>query len=364
MVLSTVALYRYELPLTAPLRLDGESLQSRHGLLLRLDTAEGRVGWGEAAPLPGFSAESLDDVVAHARSVAPKWTGTGLPDGPKALERAPEILAGADGPASFRFATESALVGLLAGATDKTLPDVLGTPQNTVALNALITSPEEDGPEQAARYRKRGYRAVKVKVGRRPVDREVETLREIRAALGDKVALRADANRAWSLEEAVAFAKDTQDLPLAYVEEPLSDPEELSEFGGRVECPVALDETTRETGPEILREHPTVSAVVLKPTLLGGVQATRRWSRGAQEAGVTPVLSAAYESGVGLRMLLALAAIGPKVPVGLSPYDRLAADVLQVPLQLSGPTVPVSPNVPSTVTVDEERLALVDSFSS
>ena len=63
--------FRYRLPLVAPLVLPSGTHTEREGILLRLRAADGTEGWGEAAPLPGYSPDTLDDVLtelpAHLR---------------------------------------------------------------------------------------------------------------------------------------------------------------------------------------------------------------------------------------------------------------------------------------------------------
>ncbi len=163
----------------------------------------------------------------------------------------------------------------------------------------------------------------------------------------------------------MTFADGIDDLHIAYVEEPLADPARLDDFIERTSLPVALDETTREVPPATLRGLPGVTAVVLKPTLLGGLQRTREWGRVARDAGAAPVLSGSYESGVGIQMLVALAASGPAVPVGLSTYDRLAADVYAPPLPIGGPNVDVpAVATPSTARIAWERLDLIERVSA
>lgn len=365
MDIATVALYRYDLPLEPPLQMGDFTLERRRGLLVRLEAETGAVGWGDAAPLPSFSSETLSDVVVHARSEAPQWVGTSLPGADDDFGQSLRALSsGTDGPPSLQFAMESAFVSLVAAMRGASLPAVLGAPRSTVALNALITRPENEGAAQAARYRTQGYRAVKVKGGRASVREEAEWLRAIRQALGERMALRVDANRAWTLSEGIAFAEATRDLDISYVEEPLADRAYLGELTAKTDLSIALDETTREVGPSVLSDEFPVSAVVLKPTLLGGLQTTLQWYRAARDNNVTPVLSAAYESGVGLRMLVALAAVGPDTPVGLSTYDRLGDDVISPLRLLEGPTVEVASVVGATGSLDEAQLRLVDSFSS
>ncbi len=366
MVLSSVSLYRYEVPLRTPLKLGGDTWRHRRGLLVRLATEGGAVGWGDAAPLPRFSPETWADLVEHACGAGPRWTGMTLSECKGGLDRTLRDVQALvlDAPASLRFAVESAAIQLRAVAQDISLATVLGKCRPTVALNALIPDLGDEGLEEATRYRDQGYRAVKVKVGRTSLEAEADALHKIRRVLGDEVALRADANRAWTLGEAVAFAEATRGLDLAYVEEPLADPEQLPELVARTDLRIALDETTREAAPGVLLEEWPVAAVVLKPTLLGGIRATQTWSRTAQANDTTPVLSGAYESGVGHRILVALAATGPDIPVGLSTYARLAADVLRPSLDMDGPTLNVESIVGASASVDEDRVTLIDSFSS
>ncbi len=99
-------------------------------------------------------------------------------------------------------------------------------------------------------------------------------------------------------------------------------------------------------------------AFVLKPTLLGGISRTLRMAERALRLGVTPVVSSAYESGVGTAALVALAAgIGDRpVPAGLDTYRAMAEDVLETPLNLPAPEVDVRETADASRTIDVRRL--------
>ena len=75
MKLAGFELYRYELPLAAPQTLKGATLHHREGLLLRLTGVDGCEGWGETAPLPGFSDEGLDRAATGLRELAETMVG-------------------------------------------------------------------------------------------------------------------------------------------------------------------------------------------------------------------------------------------------------------------------------------------------
>jgi o-succinylbenzoate synthase len=106
---------------------------------------------------------------------------------------------------------------------------------------------------------------------------------------------------------------------------------------------VALDESLVFMQPEALEDHGYARAVVLKPTLLGGISRTLRFARFAARLGLRPVISSAYETGVGTSCLAALAAGvgGEDVPAGLDTYRRLAEDVLRPRPELAVPRVDV-----------------------
>jgi o-succinylbenzoate synthase len=210
-------------------------------------------------------------------------------------------------------------------------------------VSALISGPPDEALEEARRIRSAGYEAVKLKVGGRAVEEDIELVHALNEELGSTVALRLDANRAWSLEEAERFARGTAGLRFEYVEEPLADPAQLPSFVGTSGVPVALDESLAGMEPETLEAHPYARAVVLKPTLLGGLSRTLRFAKRASDLGVKPVISSAYETGIGTAALVALAAgVGEEeVPAGLDTYRRLAGDVLHPRLDLPAPRVDV-----------------------
>ncbi len=325
-------LYEYCLPLRAPLSLGMRALRKRRGLLLRVEGPDGADGWGEAAPLPGFSAETMAEVRAQGQRLVDELPGTDLAT--STLEDLLRSLPIDDLPASLRFCAESAVVHLWAVSRGESVVQALGGRRSRVVLNALLTESASDLEGQAERLQQAGYRAVKLKVGRGAVEADVVRVKTLHSVLGEEVALRLDANRAWTFEEAISFAERLGDVPLAYLEEPLQSPSRLAELITTTGLPVALDETTREMSPEGLSDDLPVRAVVLKPTLLGGLSVTRQWAQQARKREILPVVSSSYESGVGLRMLAALAASLSRAPAGLSTYDRLGADVFSPRLPL------------------------------
>jgi O-succinylbenzoate synthase len=356
MKLAGFDLYGYSLPFSRPPTLKGRALCRREGLLLRLIGDDGSEGWGEAAPLPGFSVEGQGEAAEQLRGFAGSMMGREAtddwvdPDGEFAREL--DSIA-----PSVRFGFELAVWNLYAAASGKALPELVAPhPSAAVPVNALISGSPEEALGEARRMREAGYPSVKLKVGARTVAEDAALARALGEELGKDVSLRLDANRAWGYEEAAEFVHGA--ARFEYVEEPLAEPARLPEFVGEFSVPVALDESLVEMGPEELEKNSYARAVVLKPTLLAGISRTLRVAERALRLGVTPVVSSAYESGVGTAALVALAAgvAERPVPAGLDTYRSLAEDVLEEPVGLPAPSMDVMEAAEASRTVDLRRL--------
>jgi O-succinylbenzoate synthase len=344
--------YSFRLPLVAPLTLAGLKLRAREGLLLELVDEDGASGWGEASPLPGFSRETLEVAEQGLFQCAARAVER------DASEELPELRGI---PPSARFGFETALWSLRA-AEGRSLPEVLSPGARRDAYNvsvaALLAGTPEAVLEDALLVRRTGYRAVKLKVGGGTVEEDAELARAVAGRLGGSVALRLDANRAWDLEEAMGFLDRLGGVTFEYLEEPLARSGELGELVREAGAPVALDESLTDLQPEVLNEHSYAKAVVLKPTLLG-LSRSLRFAEEATRLGMTPVVSAAYESGVGTAALVALAAALGDVPAGLDTYRRLADDVLEARLALPASEVDVRRLFAAPLAVDRGRLTIV-----
>lgn len=325
----TVTLRPYRLPLAAPLRLAFGTVAHRDGVLLRLEDDAGRIGWGDACPLPGFSPDTLGEAVA-------------------ALERWRETGDETDLPPSAQAALDGARLDLDAQARGVALAEALRpNAAKAVALQALLV---EGGPAEAVQRQDEGYRVVKMKVFGDP-KAEAARVRAVVRALRPETTVRLDANRTWSWDDARRFADALGRTRIGYVEEPLADPSRLPDLARDTGLPVALDESLREIAVEDLADHAYAVAAVLKPVVLGGVRRSLVWAEEAWAAGLDALVSGAFESGVGTRHALALAAALGGGPAGLDPYRRLAADVLAPRLPLDGPMVDVAAAMRAKVTL-------------
>lgn len=255
----------YEIPLREPL--PGSPDKVRRGFYLRVNGAI-----GEAAPLPGWSRETVADAEADLRELA---------DG-KPWE---EIRS-----ASVRFAWECAEQNLNGWRDFPVLA-------HEVPINAL-------GGDLETKLAQ-GCRCFKLKVSGDPL-KMAAWVREQSQQLAGRAPLRLDANRAWTEAEARTFLQGIADVDYEYLEEPVRTRTELRNL--LPDARLALDETLREISPLELFDWSGIRAVILKPTLLGGLAISDAFARAAAEIGAVPVVSSSFESGVGLAALARFAA--------------------------------------------------------
>jgi O-succinylbenzoate synthase len=338
MKIARADIFRYALPLVRPLTLAGNDLTERRGYLVRLESDEGHVGWGDIAPLPGFSRETFEDAGSELRRVRSELVGSELPPGLEVLDGELGRWLWTHGlPPSVQCGVEMALLNLTAGSRAVSLARLLSEHAlESVRVNALI-SHDNDVTEKVRQFKRDGYRAVKLKVGRRPPEDDIRRTRDAFHELGGDTTLRLDANRAWDFEEAVRFAEGISDCTLAYIEEPLADPSRLEEFVTRTGLRVALDESLVGLTPSRLNDYSFVSAVVLKPTLLGGFERSAQLARVAKSRDMKVVISSSFESSVGIAALAQLAAAFDtfNTPAGLDTLTYFEKNLLAEPIEIA-----------------------------
>ncbi len=339
MKITQVQLFEYHLQLKHPLALKKKTLNVRSGLVVRLGDLEGHSGWGEIAPLPGFG---LGDLRGARRQLVSYWqrlVGREVPE--RLVWCEDKLLFSLDNMIllpSVRCSLEMAVLNLVADFRGCSPAFLLNERyRKSVAVNGLLIGPENVVVDRARRLCEQGYQTLKLKVGAHKLEDDIRRVVAVRRAIGNNVSLRIDANRAWSLDEAVEFARQTADCRIEYIEEPLMRSVRLEEFVRATGMAVALDESLLILEPEAMPLFEGLKAIILKPTLLGGFERALQWARQAARYQVQAVVSSAFESSLGIAALASLAACLPdESACGLDTIDWFAEDILTSPLPMSG----------------------------
>ena len=235
------------LPLKSPMKMAGITITKAENLLVRVEAADGTVGWGEAPSAPTMTGDTLGGLVAAVRAhLAPLLIGkdAGTDHGPM-LRRA---LVGNSGAHS---AVEMALLDLSGRATGTRLIDIVARPlrQSVAPMWLLGNATVDDDIAEAQAKRAEGFDFFKLKIGVKPIADEIAAAHAIRKALPDAT-LCADANCGLTLASARRYAEGTRGANLAFVEQPLpaDDFVGLKALARGTKVPVGMDESIQSLG--------------------------------------------------------------------------------------------------------------------
>lgn len=306
------------------------SWEVRERLLVRLTDDAGLSGIGEAAPLPGYSLETIDEVNAAltALDVRALRLDAAVRE---ALASAAALLPRSL--PSARFALETALLDLLGKQRALPAPELLGAEHDALRpLAALLGPASEPGlVASAERAVTAGYRCLKSKLGSPGMlDAELAGVSALRSRFGTSISLRLDANGTLAASELECRADSLSALSMELFEEP----------GGPLpaDLPLALDESLQGLTPdaaEALWQTRGARAVVLKPTSLGGIDHCLTLAERATKAGLAVVISHTFEGQFAWRAAAAVALALPNGAAhGLAPHPGLGTtSPLELPVQ-------------------------------
>lgn len=310
-------LWRYTIPMDTGVVIRDRRLKMREGFVVELCEGNQR-GWGEIAPLPGLSTESLEE----AQAAALRWLSGWQAGQASELPAQPSVAFG------LSCALAELSGELPEEANYHSVPLCTGDPD---ALFSLLQGLP-------------GRKEAKVKVGLYEAVRDGMVVSLLLDAIPD-LWLRLDANRSWSAEKAAQFARYVPEAlrsRIAFFEEPCKTPELSLAFARETGIKLAWDESLRD-GHVAISPCPEVNTVVIKPSLTGSLQQVQAWVNQAHACGMNVIISSAIESSLGLTQLARIAAwLTPQMTPGLDTLSLMQAQLLR---PWPGSTLPlVSPS--------------------
>jgi o-succinylbenzoate synthase len=288
--------------------------QIRSGVIVKITDEKGHHGYGDIAPLPKRSRETLDESVQQ-------------------LEKKRQEIMQIDGSAhdwlqemaklqlfpSVLFGLESALLAILIPLKAFKVP-----------VSAFLMGSSQEILEQAKLKYIEGFTSAKLKVSQLTFEEAAWTIHQLK----DKFRLRIDVNGAWETEESLRFFSQFPLDTFDYVEEPFKNPHDLDRFPH----PLAVDESfPHSLSLEILASLPSLKALIYKPTLQGGLLGSLPLKAWTAERGINIVLSSSFESDLGHAQVASIAyRLGLQTPVGIGTYHYLNKHLCAHPWQFYG----------------------------
>jgi o-succinylbenzoate synthase len=292
---------------------------------LQLFSASELIGIGEAGPLKGLSIDPIDQVADELEKVGKLLVGRELPRSVDAVYHLAKELS-SEGFPSIRFALETALLDAFFGGKKKIFDTKFIRTEEKIPINGLIWMGDEAFMQKQIQEKiDIGFRCIKMKIGAINFDTEIKLLQSIRSRFSaDQITLRVDANGAFSLDDAFEKLKVLSAFDIHSIEQPIQAGQipEMRELCRNTPLPIALDEELIgiNSFAEKVNLLQTIQPqyIILKPSLIGGIQSTLEWIQIAKENKIDWWLTSMLESNIGLNAICQLASfLNVTMPQGL-----------------------------------------------
>ena len=169
-------------------------------------------------------------------------------------------------------------------------------------------SPIDEMKAQVKRKIDEGFHCIKLKIGSNDFRNEVSFIKTIRKEFGKKLEIRLDANGAFHPDEAPEKLKILSEFNIHSIEQPIKQGqrEKMAELSVNSPIPIALDEEligVNSNGILKLLDDIKPAYIILKPTLLGGMQVCQEWIENAEKNNIGWWVTSALESNIGLSAI-------------------------------------------------------------
>ncbi|MEM7537869.1 MAG: mandelate racemase/muconate lactonizing enzyme family protein [Chloroflexota bacterium] len=276
MKIKTIHIYQHDLPIKGkPYKFSTTTLTALDTTIVEIITDTGIQGYGETCPLgPTYQPHHAGGARAALAEMSPHLIGQN-PLHINAMNLLmDDALAGHD---YAKAALDIAIWDIAGKVFGVRVCDLLGG-----AVNERVPSYYAigiDTPEEVARVahekQAEGYPRLQLKVGGRPIEEDIATIRKVAEVINPGVRLVADANRGWTMRDAILVSQACRDVSFV-IEQPCATYAEIVSLRGRMCHPIYLDEVAEDLRSVVQAiGDQSADGFGFKLTRVGGLSAMR-----------------------------------------------------------------------------------------
>jgi L-Ala-D/L-Glu epimerase len=217
MTILHIDIYKLSIPMH-PFTIATGTMHYAQNILLHVHTDAGYYGVGECSAFPMIVGETQATCFEMAKDFAALWKGKNPLDMEARMRQLHDFTAFN---ATIKSAFDMALHDLAAKAAGQPLYRYLGGNNQAIEtdLTIGIDTPEKMA-QKAIQFKKDGVRMIKIKLGKNGPE-DVERVGQIRAAVGETIVLRIDANQGWSFDSAKQALQQMGPFNIQFCEQPM-----------------------------------------------------------------------------------------------------------------------------------------------
>jgi muconate cycloisomerase len=349
------------LPLKKPMHMAGVVIANAYNLIVRIETENGLVGWGESASAPTMTGDLLPGMVAAVRDyLAPLLLGQDALQHPLLMQRVHQEIYRNTG---AKCAVECALLDVCGKYLEVPVFDLVGGAkrQSFQMMTLLGSGTCDQDLNDALEKQKNGFNFFKIKLGVRPIEEDIDHTINLRKYLGKDTILCADANMGLSDQETITYCAAVASAQLLFLEQPLrsNNPNGMAKVAKKIMLPLCGDESI--TAIDDLTNLSTIGAIEganLKIIKLGGITAVTHAALICETLGLSVNLACKVaESSIAAASLLHTGAVLPNLDWGISVTNHyLAEDLVTQPMIATEGKIVLSRAPGLGIEVDEKKV--------
>ncbi len=360
MRIDRVDIFPITLELHEPIPMANGVITSTGNVVVRLESDDGVVGWGEGVEAPALTHQTQGDIVSDLRALVPVIIGSD-PMMRSALWS--RLFASRPKATTAIGAIDIAVHDLAGKALGVPVHQLIGGAVRTrIPALTLVGSgdPLADAEKLAERH-EAGFTWFKIKLGMSSAEVELATLAKAVELVGRHGMVCGDANEGWDEAEAISFLRQLDGGQIRFVEQPVprTDPAAMLRLADSSSVKLCADESAGSLSAVIRFVGTAMGGVSLKLIKHGGVTGVMRGAGICAVGGLSVNLAGkVIESSISAAANLHCAAAMDAIDFGCSPANQgVVQDVTQEPVSVDRGRfdVPTGPGL--GVNVDEKLLA-------
>ncbi len=353
-----------EIPTIRPHKMAVATMQTQTLVLIKIETTDGFIGWGEATTIGGLgygeeSPESIKtNIDTYFAPLLKTLTQHNIAQTMQVLNKH------INGNRFAKCAIQTALLDIQAQRLGLPLSELLGGRlRNSVPVLWVLASgdTDKDIAEAKKMLEAKRHNFFKLKIGSRPVEADVEHVLAIKQALGKDVSIRVDINRAWSELDAIKGIRLLQDGGVDLIEQPcaIDNIEAMQRLSRRFDVAIMADESLM--GPATayrLAKNNSASVFAVKVAQSGGLLEGRDVATIAQLAGIDLYGGTMLEGAVGTIASAHLFSTFGNLAFGTELFGPLllTEEILKTPLQYQDFELHLPQGTGLGIEIDEDKL--------
>ncbi len=314
MKITRVEAWQADLKMQEPYTIAYERIDRVVNVFLRIETDEGIVGFGCAAPDEQVTGENERSVLKSLNDFAvPILIGADPLRSSKLLEGLKRTLRNQY---AAQAAVDMALYDILGKYANLPLWKMLGGFRDRIMTSVTIgILPEDDTIKQAKDLIAQGFKCLKLKGGK---DAESDIVRviKVREVVGEDIEIRFDANQGYTINQTLNFVKNTQNEKLEFIEQPTpkDDSDALNYLTMHLSLPVMADESVLNIYDAFrLVRYNLASLLNVKLMKVGGISEALQVDAVMRSSGVEVMAGCMDESALAIAAGLHFALARPNV---------------------------------------------------